>query len=133
MALPEEDGYRLWLRHARLDADALAALDDRFHDVAVAAPGLELAQAELVSGTLGTARATGERARPGAPGRTGVSLSTLAHAQVIAPFVRRAEPDALGDEGFLLRRVTREGRRVTLIVAAREIGVSTAFSSFSGG
>lgn len=122
MALPEEDGYRLWLRHARLDADTLAALGDDFDDVAIAGPGLELARAELVSGLSGLLGRP-VSARAGAPGRTGVYLTTLAHADAIAPFVRRAELDALGDEGFLLRRDTRKGRRLTLIVAAREIGV----------
>jgi alpha-glucuronidase len=122
MALPEEDGYRLWLRHARLEAGALAALGDAFDEVSVPAAGLELASAELVAGLVGLLGRP-VAARLGPPVRSGVCLATHAQVDALAPFVMRTELDALGDEGFLLRRVTHDGRRLTLIVAAREVGV----------
>jgi len=122
MALPEEDGYRLWLRHARLPAASLASIGDTFDEVVVAAPGLELASGELAEGLAGL---LGRRPalREGTPGRNGVWLATRAQAEAVASFVSAAELAALGEEGFLLRRVRRDGGSLTLIVAAREVGV----------
>lgn len=122
MALAEEDGYRLWLRHARLADASLASIGDAFCEVVAVAPGLELASRELAEGLAGL---LGRRPalREGPPGSNGVCLATLAHAPALAAFVSAAELALLGEEGFLLRRVQRDRAALTLIVAAREVGV----------
>jgi alpha-glucuronidase len=124
MTLEDEDGYELWLRHAPLDGAARARLGNAFDEVVLSAasPKLELPRRELVRGLsrlLGRAVSTREGALPHA----GVCLATAEQLRWLAPLVSDAELAALGDEGFMLRRVTRASGTSTLIVAASEVGV----------
>lgn len=124
MTLEDEDGYELWLRHARLDEAALTRLGDAFDEVVLPAkaPKLELARRELakgLAGLLGRHTTTREGALPHA----GVCLASAEQLPLLGGLVSAGELTALGDEGFLLRRVKRPEGTSTLIVAAREAGV----------
>ena len=101
-----EDGYRLWMRY---DSAVPAGQADAAADpvsVRGETPMLAVAAAEL------------RRARP-----AGLGSVVLARAGDPAIAALRLPVSALGDEGYLVRRVTLDGHTVTLVTGNGDRGV----------
>lgn len=128
-ALHADDGYRLWLRYDRIADDTLRQ--------SYAAGLSELVLAETGSrraaATLAAARdelTTGLRGLLGVdipvhdkPTRPGsLLIGTTANSELLK-LVTETDLRAAGEEGYLLRRVTVEGRPCVLLMANRPIGV----------
>ncbi|WP_302329805.1 alpha-glucuronidase family glycosyl hydrolase [Xanthomonas sacchari] len=118
-----EDGAALWMRYVPSQG-AVRAMDGRMRLDEVVAPARtptqRVARDELVrglSGLLGRAPATPAVAS----GDHAVVLGTPQSSPSLAPF--RAQIAALGEEGYLLKRVRLDGRAVLLVAARRDIGV----------
>ena len=119
-------GTGLWLRYDRIADDAVrGAYAGAISEIVVSDashPTVAAARDELTTGLrglLGTdipvvARA-GRRQRPGARNVT----------RVLGDVGRQPRPtcEAAGDEGFVLRRVARDGGHRTVIVANRDVGL----------
>jgi len=109
-----EDGYDLWLRYPkRADAATIriGSIERRGDS-----PTLIAAATELHRGLSGM---TGHPIRDGASADP-ILLATAADRDVAALHLPVA---ALGDEGYLVRRVTRSGRPVTLVTANTNRGI----------
>jgi alpha-glucuronidase len=114
-----EDGYDLWLRYRPIEAPQ-AAVYRSFATEVVAAPGASLAARELLRGMTGllmvtpsvTSRITRDGAivlqPPGAAAGLGAPPKDLA---------------TLGSDGYLIRSITVDGHRATLIAANSKIGL----------
>ncbi|HEY4108895.1 alpha-glucuronidase family glycosyl hydrolase [Puia sp.] len=111
-AIKAEDGYRLWLRYDRIDNPIL--LKQYRHalttiDFPATSPILITAKKELLTGLQGL---LGETPRPTQTNNTLI--------------VRLQSPDELprlGPEGFIIRTLTRAGKKTILITAATDKGV----------
>lgn len=117
-----EDGYRLWMRYVPLEPALAADYRMRLGEVVAPdrTPTQRAARDELqrgLTGLLGRA----PHARLKAAAGPAVVLGTPQSSTVIAPF--REEIEALGEEGYLLRRAHSGGRDVLLVAARRDIGV----------
>lgn len=117
-----EDGYRLWMRYVPLEPALAADYRMRLGEVVAPdrTPTQRAARDELqrgLTGLLGRA----PHARLKAAAGPAVALGTPQSSTVIAPF--REEIEALGEEGYLLRRARSGGRDVLLVAARRDIGV----------
>jgi alpha-glucuronidase len=113
-----EDGYDLWLRYRALEGsarvqarNAATAIVQQSGDTT-----LRVAQAELQRAVAGLTGAT-----PGIDVRHGaIVIGTAASSPIIA---RLGLPIAkLGPDGFLIRSVLIDGKRVTIITGNRSIG-----------
>jgi alpha-glucuronidase len=118
-----EDGYDLWLRYPPL-ADASAEVVQRHISELVmpegASPVLDTAGEEFGRGAV---RALARSIEVhGAPTRDGaVILGTPATSPLIAQLSLPLQ--SLGNEGFLIRSMTVEGHRATIIAANADVGV----------
>ena len=121
-AAKAEDGHDLWLRYRPVEGPARAPYAAAGTAVAPTArtPTLSIAHAELergLSGLLGAAPMVAE-----AGSRDGVILiGTPATSPAIAGLALPMK-DA-GDEGYLIRTVSIDGKQTTVIAANREVGV----------
>lgn len=126
-----EDGYRLWLRYDPVaDAALRQAYATAFTEIAVAEGPPRPA---FRAGTLNAARdelATGLSGLLGQPipvvaqpTRDGAIVLGTPQSPAIAALISERDLRAAGEEGYVLRRLTVEGRRQTFIVANRDIGV----------
>ncbi len=117
-----EDGYALWMRYVPLEP-ALAA-GYRTHLAEVVAPDQtptqRAARDELQRGLAGLLGSAPPMHAAAATDHALV-LGTPQSSTAIAPL--REEIEALGDEGYLLRRTHSGGRDVLLVAARRDIGV----------
>jgi alpha-glucuronidase len=111
-----EDGYDLWLRYHPLatagvaGAASVAVLGDT--------PTLKIAGEEVQRGLAGlSARSIPSSAQISADG----VVLALAKTPVLRPL--GLATDALGEEGYLVRSVELDGRRVTLVTANTDRGV----------
>ena len=119
---PDEDGYELWLRYRALPTAERTRLR-RWARVLVL-PGRPSALRQSAAGEL-------ERALGAMLGQMPPRTRSLADGAVLLatpqnfPRVRRLglPLDALGDEGYLLRALVLDGRRVTLIAARSDRGL----------
>ena len=117
MALAE-DGYDLWLRHARADESRAAA---------VAAH----ASAIVAAGSSATLKAATDELQRGVSGMTGRTPALATEPQAGAlwlatPATTPALPvktGALGQEGYAIRSIRQGGKAVTLIAANSDIGL----------
>jgi len=115
-----EDGYDLWLRYHPIEAP-WAARYRNFASEVVAAPGASVAAQELMRGIAGLLAVVPNRAgritRDGA-----IVLSTPASGapDLAAP---AADLKSLGVEGYLIRSITLNGHRATLIAANSNVGL----------
>jgi alpha-glucuronidase len=124
IALPArgEDGYELWLRYRPLPAAQARAWNERATQLVMdaATPVRAAARAELLrglAGMLGRAPALAERGtRAGA---------LIAGTPASSPLLARLDIDtrSLGPEGFLVRSMTVDGRRATVIAGNDDRGV----------
>lgn len=116
-----EDGYDLWLRYRPLPAATAAPYRAAATQLVVAgdSPTLQAARAELVRGLAGM---LGEPPAAGAaPTRAGALLAGPASAPQIAAL--NLPLQQVGPEGYLIRTVTLNGRRVTVIAGNADVGV----------
>ncbi|HEX8263192.1 MAG TPA: alpha-glucuronidase family glycosyl hydrolase [Allosphingosinicella sp.] len=111
-----EDGYDLWLRYRPVEparqnryAPLLAQLS-----VPGSSPTLQAARRELARGLDGM---LGNRPAAGGVLLAGTPRSSASIARLRLPLA------GLGDEGFLIRSVSLDGRPATVIAAHRDIGV----------
>ncbi|WP_242417302.1 alpha-glucuronidase family glycosyl hydrolase [Sphingomonas panni] len=114
-----EDGYDLWLRYRPLDAAQAAAVSARATAIVRDEPDATtaLAASELERGLSGLI------GRPVATGATvdgAIVIGTARSPRIAALGLPLSD---LGPEGYLLRSMTVEGRRVTVIAANRPVGV----------
>jgi alpha-glucuronidase len=118
-----EDGYDLWLRYRPVaDAGRRRAYGEAITRIVVAgdSPTLRAARDELrtgLSGLLGR-----DVPVAAAPGQAG---DVLAGTPATSPAVARlaAELREVGDEGYIVRATTVDGRRTIVIAANRDVGV----------
>jgi alpha-glucuronidase len=114
-----EDGYDLWLRYKPVDAAHHTAARVKYA-VRVQMPGsssptLQVAGEELVRGLAGMLGP--EELKALAP----IEIGTQAETPSIAAL--HLDLSAAGDEGYVIRSITRDGRKATVITANRDIGV----------
>jgi alpha-glucuronidase len=117
-ALPDEDGYELWLRYHTVEAPGEYLPFTRSLIAADEGATIRAAAAELERGLTGLLGA--------APRRTGtVEDGSILIGTQSSPAIRALHLplSGLGDEGFLLRSVRVGGKRVTVIAANGEKGV----------
>jgi len=113
-----EDGYALWLRYTPLPAARLQADGALLGQVDApdATPVQQSARAELLrglAGLLGQAPTIGQ-------GRGGIVVGTPASSPAVAAL--RLPLKDLGPEGYLLRRVERDGRARLVVAANSDVG-----------
>jgi len=119
-----EDGYQLWLRYVRIEDEALRQryLEQlRALHLEVTSPTLEIVQDELrrgLQGLLGTSIPSVDRLEEGV-----LLVGTPTSCPTIAALGLEAELQTVGNEGFLIRTMTVEGHRATVLAAAKDVGV----------
>ncbi|MGH8181063.1 MAG: alpha-glucuronidase family glycosyl hydrolase, partial [Steroidobacteraceae bacterium] len=119
---PAEDGYRLWLRYVPVESESLA----RYRASATELVGtdasatLHAAQAELLRGLTGLLG----RAPPRAADVTqdGAILFGTPSSSVLVKSLALDLRQA-GTEGYIIRTVTLQGHRATVIAANTDLGV----------
>ncbi|MEO8313934.1 MAG: alpha-glucuronidase family glycosyl hydrolase [Pseudomonadota bacterium] len=117
-----EDGYDLWLRYRPLPQAAQRQLQSDITGIVATAqpsPLVQSAVAELsrgIAGLSGTAPTRSQTPRNG-------SLVVGTPASVPAIAALQLPLQQLGDEGYLLRSVRQQGRRITVIAANSDRGV----------
>jgi len=117
-----EDGYDLWLRYSAVDSAAYPALRTRVREIAGSAnsPTLEAARAELARGLAGLAGAPLPIAAE--PSQAGALLFGTPRSSPLIGQLPLALAKA-GNEGYVLRSVTVDGRAMTVIAGNSDIGV----------
>lgn len=117
-----EDGYALWMRYVPVDPMLAVSYRAQFGGILApdATPTQRAARAELergLTGLLGNA----PRMDASAAGHYTVALGTPASSTVIAPLAGKI--GTLGNDGYLIRQVQRDGHRVLVVAGRRDIGV----------
>jgi alpha-glucuronidase len=117
-----EDGYDLWLRYPPAPAAQAATYRAANTQLVLQgrSPTLDVAAAELARGLSGMTGSPPPLSP--APSRSGaVLLGTSASSPTIAGLSLPLQ--ALGPEGFVVRRISLDRHRVTVIAANSDIGV----------
>jgi alpha-glucuronidase len=120
---PSEDGYRLWLRYAPLEAAQAAPYRSLLRRVFVegTSPTSIVTRAELITGL--TSLLGGEITRGGPQLSDGaLVVGTPAGSARIRALGWGAELDRLGPEGFVVRSARVEGRPAIVIASAGDVG-----------
>ena len=117
-----DDGYRLWLRHDPLPADAAAAFGHRITSLLApgGSPTREATRHELVHGLsslLGREVPLADQV-----GDAALVVGTPASSKHIAALDLGPQLAPLGADGFLIRPGKIEGRSVTVIAASTDLG-----------
>jgi alpha-glucuronidase len=122
--LPEDDGYRLWLRYEAVSEPLLSTLRSRATELVVPgdAPSLRAARKELARGLSGLL-ARPIPLRDGVSGAGAVIAGTPESSPDIAALGLGAELESLGDEGYVVRSATLRNGPVTVVAAKTPIGV----------
>jgi alpha-glucuronidase len=129
--LRADTGYQLWLRYGQVaDAARLSEYRAAITRLVVegSSPTLVAVRKELtigLGGLLGVSLPVG-----GAPAAGTVVAGTPASCRLIAGLPLAAELGKLGPEGYLIRSVVWDGRRLIVIAANRDIGVLYGAFSF---
>ncbi|MFF1921211.1 alpha-glucuronidase family glycosyl hydrolase [Streptomyces sp. NPDC058221] len=123
--LPAEDGYELWLRYRRIqDPDRLRRYRDALGSLVWqgGGPVQRSAVDELVRGLSAL---LGTRVTPRAQSSSdkGLVVGTPASSALIRSLVPAADLAELGDEGYVIRRVTKAGRTRIVVAARADRGV----------
>jgi len=117
-----EDGYELWLRYRAVPAPWLETYHRSVTEVVAGtrSPTLEIAAAELARGLAGLLGS----APPPAPAPTRDGSLILGTPRSL-PLIARLplDLDQLGPEGYVIRTLSFERRRVIVIAAREDIGV----------
>jgi alpha-glucuronidase len=118
-----EDGYDLWLRYRPLPTDWLDAYRHDASEITLPkspSPTLDIARAELsrgLAGLLGTvATVSAQPTRDGS-----IILGTPQSSPLVARLGSSLKP--LGAQGYVIRSLTYESHRVTVIAANEDVGV----------
>ena len=116
-----EDGYALWLRYQKLDQPSISAVSG--HARAIVAPGQSAmavaARDELTRGITGM---TGQApAKAEAPTDGAIWIATPSEAPALAKLPLNLSK--LGDEGYVIRTLQVDGKRVTVIAANSNRGL----------
>jgi alpha-glucuronidase len=117
-----EDGYDLWLRYRPLPPAAQRQLQADVTSLVIAAQPSPLAQSALAELSRGLAGLSGRRPSSSQVVRQG-SLLAGTPATVPAIAALQLPLRQLGEEGYLLRSVRQQGRRITVIAANSDRGV----------
>jgi len=122
-----EDGYDLWLRYQPLPATQARAYQSQLQTLVApqATPVQRSAHDELARG-LGGLLGQAPRQAAAADAEGALVVGTPASSPLIARL--HLPLQSLGPEGYLIRRVSVEGRAVTVIAAAQDIG--TLYGAF---
>ncbi|MFE9062053.1 alpha-glucuronidase family glycosyl hydrolase [Streptomyces violaceusniger] len=123
--LPAEDGYDLWLRYRRVEDPGQLGRYRAALGTLVWQGGGPLQRSaveELVRGLTGL---LGTRVAPrtSAPLHAALVVGTPTSSTLIRELVPAADLAELGDEGYVVRRVTRRGRDFTVVAAHADRGV----------
>lgn len=123
--LPAEDGYDLWLRYRRVEDPGQLGRYQAALGTLVWQGGGPLQRSaveELVRGLTGL---LGTRVAPrtSAPLHAALVVGTPTSSTLIRELVPAADLAELGDEGYVVRRVTRRGRDFTVVAAHADRGV----------
>ncbi|MFN4175639.1 alpha-glucuronidase family glycosyl hydrolase [Phenylobacterium sp.] len=116
-----EDGYDLWLRYRPVEAARAPAYRAAASELVVAggSPTLTVAREELVRGLSGMLGAAPPMAS--APSRDGALIvGTPASSPLIAGL--KLPLETLGPDGYVIRSVTVDGRRSTVIAGNSDVG-----------
>ncbi|MFD7814753.1 alpha-glucuronidase family glycosyl hydrolase [Streptomyces sp. NPDC059785] len=120
-----EDGYELWLRYRRVGDPGLLKRYRSALGTLVRQGGGPLQQSaadELVRG-LGGLLGTRVRARASAPSGPALVVGTRTSSPLIRELVPESDLAGLGDEGYVVRRVTHRGTTRTVVAARADRGV----------
>jgi len=128
---PDEDGYELWLRYRPLSGEArLAEARANFAAVAMPAPSptLAVARDELARGLAGLLGAAvgciDDSALTSEPWPDGLLIAgTQAGRPALARLGLDHDLRPLGQDGFVIRRLVVDGRRLVALVATSDAGV----------
>jgi len=117
-----EDGYDLWLRYSAADSAAYPALKSSVREIAGRAdnPTLEAARTELARGLAGLTGAP--LPTVGEPTQAGALLFGTPRSAALIGRLPLGLAKA-GNEGYVLRSVTVDGRAMTVIAANSDVGV----------
>lgn len=124
-ALPAEDGYDLWLRYRQVeDSGQLKSYRAALGTLVWQGGGplQKSAVDELVRG-LGGLLGIRVRPRTNAPGRAALVVGTPASSALIRELIPAADLAELGEEGYVVRRVTRRDGGFTVVAAHADRGV----------
>ncbi|MFD8570616.1 alpha-glucuronidase family glycosyl hydrolase [Streptomyces sp. NPDC059639] len=124
-ALPAEDGYDLWLRYPRVaDAGRLADYRNALKDL-VWQGGGPLQRSAVDELTRGLSGLLGRRVTPRGTEPSGAALvvGTPTSSALVRALVPETELAGLGEEGYVVRRVTRHGSTHTVVAAPADRGV----------
>lgn len=119
-----EDGYRLWLRYDRVaDAQRLSEYRDRVREMVIEEPqAFAAAGEELQRGLAGLLGKEIPQAA-GVSGDGAVVIGTPRTSPLVRAWILPSQLDACASEGYLIRSLRQDGRRVTVIAANRPQGV----------
>ncbi|HEX4998761.1 MAG TPA: alpha-glucuronidase family glycosyl hydrolase [Terriglobia bacterium] len=118
--LPDEDGYKLWLRYAPPPRNAASEYRQAVRGIIVegASPAAQAARLELttaIEAMLGT---------PPSDSRAGVIIAgTPSNSALIRGRGWQSDLAPLGKEGFLIRSTTLDGRNAIAVASEGETGV----------
>jgi alpha-glucuronidase len=122
---PVEDGYDLWLRYRQITNEA-RLLEYRAAFSAIVAEGssptLDAARDELERGLSGLLARPIPRADVVAANGA-LIVGTPKSSRVVASVVPASALRPAGDEGFVIRSATVNGKRVTVVAANSDVGV----------
>ncbi|WNH54749.1 alpha-glucuronidase family glycosyl hydrolase [Stenotrophomonas oahuensis] len=117
-----EDGYALWMRYVPLPSALAAERSEQLQEIVApdGTPTQRAAREELVRGLTGLL-GHAPTLRTTIAGDSGLILGTPQTSSLIAPL--QDELAELGNGGYLIRRMRRDGRDVILVAARQDIGV----------
>jgi alpha-glucuronidase len=116
-----EDGYDLWLRYRPLLPAAQRQLQAEITDIVAPAGPSAVERSALNELQRGLAGLAGREPKRSRSLRNGSLLIGTAASPAVAAM--KLPLDRLGDEGYLLRQVRRQGRRITVIAANSDRGL----------
>ncbi len=117
-----EDGYELWLRYHPLAAPMQRQLHADITGIVASTQPSPITQSALVELARGLAGLAG-RAPPRVSSPRNGSLVVGTPASVPAIAAMQLPLQALGSEGYLLRSIRQQGRRITVVAANSDRGV----------
>ena len=119
-----EDGYELWLRYKLIDSPKqLVSLRNSISGINITAnsPTLKAAKEEMELGLKGLLGKT-------IPVHTtlqqsGILIGTVSQSTIISKIIPKNSLDSAGKEGFIIRSVLYEGKKIIVITGNSDIGV----------
>jgi alpha-glucuronidase len=118
-----EDGYRLWLRYDRLPERVIEQYRPRLTSVVVTgrSPTCSAIREELVAGLTGLfGQPVPEGESPDLDGS--VVVGTLENSPLIASLAWNDRLEALGPDGYRIRSLWLDGRRLTVVASKTDVG-----------